>query len=52
MNKVFEWVGNNKEIVTSWTAILAVFASTVTIIMAMISMRWQRIIVLTIALQA
>jgi hypothetical protein len=43
MDKIFAWVASNKELVTSWTAILAVVASTVSFIVAIVNMKWQRV---------
>lgn len=43
MDKFFEWVGQNKDLVTGCTAILAIVASTLSILIAVVNMRWQRI---------
>jgi hypothetical protein len=37
-----EWIAQNKDIITSWTATLAAIASTVSIVIAIISMKLQR----------
>lgn len=42
MDKIFVWVAGNKELVTSWTAILAVAASTASFVLTIINMKWQR----------
>jgi hypothetical protein len=43
MDKIIEWVSGHKDNVTSWTAILAVIASTISIFVAAINMKLQRI---------
>lgn len=43
MGDFVTWVGQNKDTVTGLTAILAIVASTISICIAMMNMRWQRI---------
>jgi hypothetical protein len=43
MNDLFQWMETNKDLITSWTAILAVLASAASFIIAAVSMRVQRI---------
>lgn len=43
MDDFIKWVGQNKDTVTGLTAILAIAASTVSILIAIMNMRWQRI---------
>jgi hypothetical protein len=43
MDKIFVWVAGNRELVTSWTAILAVAASTASFVLTIINMKWQRV---------
>ncbi|WP_314947428.1 hypothetical protein [Bradyrhizobium cosmicum] len=43
MNNFAVWVGQNKDTVTGLTAIVATIASTKSILIAVINMRWQRI---------
>jgi hypothetical protein len=42
MNSAFQWMATNKDLITSWTAILAVFASAASFAIAALSMRVQR----------
>src|SRR5580704_2616478 len=42
MNSAFQWMATNKDLITSWTAILAVFASAASFAIAALSMRMQR----------
>jgi hypothetical protein len=43
MDEFIQWVGQNKDTVTGLTAILAIIASTVSIFIAILNMKWQRI---------
>lgn len=43
MGDIAVWVGQNKDTVTGLTAILAIVASTISILVAILNMRWQRI---------
>lgn len=43
MGDFIKWIGENKDTVTGITAILAIVASTISILLAIMNMRWQRV---------